>query len=408
MSRELDALRGGSHALDRVRTRLRAPGVTSPAAPRRSWRPWALVAVPVVAVLAALLTLPLWHEGNPPLRAYRGTDDSAPLDAGAWVHAEENQSALLRFSDNAEVRLEPRASVRLVGIEGRTARLALDHGQARVSVVPGRGADYRVSAGPFEVQVKGTRFRLAWDPANDRFELALHEGRVVLTGCAFGNGFAVAAGQEVEASCRLRKLDVKPIAESPVAVTASASGEPSPPPADSPPQSAVKPAAPPQNTGATSWAALARHGQRQKAWAEVTSQGIENVIQASAPMELILLGDTARDVRELALARRLYQLVRGRAPGSHSAAFAAFALGRLEFDDRGAHREAAEWFGAYLKEEPAGEFAREARGRLMEALHRAGQDSSARQAAGDYLRLYPRGPHAKLAAQLARAEEPHR
>jgi TolA-binding protein len=135
---------------------------------------------------------------------------------------------------------------------------------------------------------------------------------------------------------------------------------------------------------------------------------MEGAIQGAATAELILLGDTARGAGELAVARRVYELARRRAPGTHSAAFAAFALGRLEFDDRGAFREAAEWFGKYLREEPRGDLAREARGRLMESLHRAGSESAARQTAGEYLRLHPQGPHARLAARLARVQEPHR
>lgn len=419
MSRELDELRAKSDVAGRVRMRLRALPAAAPKGPGRSWRPWAFVAVPAVTILVLLLGLRLWRPESASLRAYRGTDESAPLVAGSWVHAEEDHSSLLRFSDDAEVLLEPKASVKIVAIKERTARLALDHGRARVSVVPNRGADYRISAGPFEVHVKGTNFRLGWDPAKDRFELVLYEGRVILSGCSFGTGFAVAAGQEVSASCHDRKLDVKPIAEQSAAAAANdvpslpaASAWPgeerATPPGSVRPRSPVKPPASSPNIESPRWVDMARHGDRRQAWAQVTSEGVENVIQSAAPMELILLGDTARDVGELALARRVYQLVRSRAPGSHSAAFAAFALGRLGFDDRGAYREAAEWFSAYLKEEPGGDLAREARGRLMEALHRAGSETSARQVATEYLRLHPRGPHAKLAAQLAHPEEPHR
>jgi TolA-binding protein len=94
------------------------------------------------------------------------------------------------------------------------------------------------------------------------------------------------------------------------------------------------------------------------------------------------------------------QLLRQRFAGSEEAAFATFALGRLEFDGFGAHAQAARWFRTYLREQPQGPFAREALGRLMESLHRGGEAREARRLAQNYLRRYPSGPHAALASRL--------
>jgi hypothetical protein len=64
--------------------------------------------------------------------------------------------------------------------------------------------------------------------------------------------------------------------------------------------------------------------------------------------------------------------------------------------------EAKRWFGESLAEAPSGTLAREASGRLIEACQRAGDAAGAKDAAREYLRVYPTGPHARLAESVAR------
>ena len=65
-----------------------------------------------------------------------------------------------------------------------------------------------------------------------------------------------------------------------------------------------------------------------------------------------------------------------------------------------AYADAQRWFEVYLHERPNAPLAREARGRLMEALVRTGERARAESLAEQYLGLHPDGPHAKLARQL--------
>ena len=95
-----------------------------------------------------------------------------------------------------------------------------------------------------------------------------------------------------------------------------------------------------------------------------------------------------------------YETARRRFPGNERAAVAAFALGRIAFDQRGNYSDAARWFRSYLTEQPSGRLARDALGRLMEAFHRAGDKASARGEAAHYLELYPTGPHAEFARRV--------
>ena len=72
---------------------------------------------------------------------------------------------------------------------------------------------------------------------------------------------------------------------------------------------------------------------------------------------------------------------------------------RLE-DQFAADAAAVNWFRTYLKERPNGALAREASGRLLEALSRSGDRSGAERAAESYLARYPSGQHAAFARQL--------
>ena len=113
-----------------------------------------------------------------------------------------------------------------------------------------------------------------------------------------------------------------------------------------------------------------------------------------------MLGDTARFAGAGGRAAQALQGLRRRFPGDSRAAPAAFHLGRLAFDARGAYADAARWFAIYLAEQPGGGFAREAAGRLIEARERAGDLPGARDAARDYLSRHPAGPHAGKARDL--------
>src|SRR6185369_8341120 len=91
-------------------------------------------------------------------------------------------------------------------------------------------------------------------------------------------------------------------------------------------------------------------------------------------------------------ATKAYMSLRRRFPHSSLSANAAFAMGRMEFDQRSAFAEAEHWFANYLAEQPHGPLAREALGRRMEALDRSGNFEAARGVAQSYKTSYPRGP----------------
>jgi len=132
----------------------------------------------------------------------------------------------------------------------------------------------------------------------------------------------------------------------------------------------------------------------------VNERGFDTELAHAGKDDLLLLGDVARLSGDAGRALLAYERVRSRASGSEAAANAAFAMGRVDFDQREAYAEAARWFAAYRNERSSGPLARDATGRQMEALSRAGDAAAAARVADEYLRKYPNGPHAPLARTL--------
>jgi transmembrane sensor len=375
-----------------VMARLSAQELAPLRAPRRRRAlQWSGAAgLSLAAAAALLLVMRGGSHTRPPLAMYVG-DSQEPAPAGRWIQAPAAGRTEMRFSDGSRIALAEAARARVVDLNANGADVLLESGLIRVAVRHREQSAWRVNAGPFGVKVTGTRFAVRWRPEEDAFELALEEGNVEVSGCMFGQGYRMKAGQTVRASCRDERFDVSTdgLSAAPQARAAAAAA---------PPLTASEPSAPP---AAPNWQSLARAGRFGEALSAARSAGFATECRRANADELSVLADLARYGRDVAGEKRALQLLRTRHSGSRQASQAAFALGRLEFDRHGAFAEAAGWFRVYLKEQPRGELAREASGRLLEATDRAGRSSAARELAAQYLRDYPSGPHAELARRLA-------
>ncbi|HWZ88523.1 MAG TPA: tetratricopeptide repeat protein, partial [Polyangiaceae bacterium] len=152
--------------------------------------------------------------------------------------------------------------------------------------------------------------------------------------------------------------------------------------------------------GADSWQALARAGKYKPALNAANASGFELELTRASAEDLSLLGDVARFCGSIDASIKAYQTLRQRFPRTPLSANAAFAIGRIDFDQRGDFADAERWFANYLAEQPRGALAREALGRRMEALDRSGNHDAARKVAASYQKSYPRGPHVRLAERL--------
>lgn len=347
-----------------------------------------------------------------PLTATVGAS-SARIANGAWFDAPETSSLPLRFSDGTRVEVAPHARMRLLELGQNGAKLVLESGRAGFEVVHGEKRRWELRAGRFIVRVTGTRFDVSWWPNEDQFELVLNEGQVELAGCGFADGRKLVAGQTVRASCHDGAVQVAygaappasrgpaaPIVSVPAASAAETTKRADKP---MPPTAAKTGSVVPKISRATppedDWKLLAKQGRYADALAVADRWGFGTECARADAETLALLADVARHAKKPHQARQAYSLLRQRFIGTSQAGLATFSLGVLEFDQWRAYAKAAAWFRAYIEENPRGPLLREARGRLMEALHRSGSDR-ARSVATDYLRDYPAGPYADLAQRI--------
>jgi len=166
--------------------------------------------------------------------------DGAPGKVGDFLPSPDDRSIELRFDEGTRAQFAPGTRGRVTAVSPYGADVVIEAGKAKLSVVPRPQNRWLVHAGPFVVHVTGTKFEVAWDPAKDRFVLELYEGKVNLSGCVFGEGSPIAAGERVEAGCGLAQYRVSelvdpaktPQAKEPPdpAATASPAGQPDPEP----------------------------------------------------------------------------------------------------------------------------------------------------------------------------------
>jgi TolA-binding protein len=366
-------------------------------------------------ILAAAVALSAAGAGALVLRprALDVTIADKPGLPGSWVAAPSDAQVPIRFSDGTDVKLASGSQARILDITGRGAHLMLESGAATLSVKPRPRAQWTVSAGPYTVEVRGTRFEIGWSPQDELLTLTLTEGKIAVSGCALGDSRPMFAGETLRASCRDKDFRITRTpppeaaetlsAPPPGAASASAGPvgapaalAPAPGESPSPHAASTRPGAAPSGA----WQALARASKFKEAFDLAREAGFDNELDRAAVPDLLLLGDAARLSGSATHALRAYQKVRARAPGTPWAANAAFAMGRVYFDQMDAFAEAARWFATYSSEQHDGPLAREALGREMEARARAGDRAEAARAAGQYLRRYPNGPHAPLARTL--------
>jgi transmembrane sensor len=400
LGREVAAEQDRGLAQDLSLGRLRARVLAQPIGRASRVRLWGSVAA--LAAVAAVVCVYGFSRQRAPLAATFGDH---PLAVGEWVSATETATPAIHFSDGSEVALRPGSRARLATLDSVGAHLVLESGSADVRVPPNHGAKYRLSLGPFAVDVTGTRFDVGFRPADEVFTLTLHEGKVVVSGCVLGEGRTLLAGESLSASCRAGHFEI----------SAAGGARPAPSVAEGPApagdhdaelrfenQGVSRANEAPRDAVAAlpTWQNLSRQGRFADAYSLIAIDGFESAVSRATVAELSLLGDTARFAGKPADALSAYQALRSRAAGTNSARQAAFSIARVHFDQRASYAEAARWFRTYLAEQPGGPLAREAEGRLMESLSRAGDGNGARKAAQQYLAKYPRGPHERVARQL--------
>ena len=365
--------------------------------------------IALVGTSCLLAAVAVWlapRLGDRPRATLTYTLNGEPPPRGGYI-APSASEPVLSFSDGTRVALEPTARARVVDLDRHGARIALDEGKAHVEVAHLPGADWRFEAGPFAINVHGTKFSFGWNSRQSRLDVQMDSGVVSVSGPLSGGEIFLRAGQTLSVSLN----DEGAVAVSPAVGTGSISPPPAPPtpavavPEPSPSEPAARPTARSDlrsdlNEG---WAAKLAAGKAAAVVADAERRGLAKVLDWSSSEDLAALADASRFEKNEALARRALLAQRRRFPRSVRAREASFLLGRLDDASGDGTESALGWYDQYLDEAPGGAYVSEALGRKMMDLERMHRHAEATAVAADYLRRFPSGIYFRAAEALVRA-----
>ena len=327
--------------------------------------------------------------------------DGAELQKDGFVRASPEAHPALRFSDGTRVGLGDLAAIRVRSIEVRGAHIAVERGEIRAYVVHAPLAAWVFDAGPFVVDVKGTTFSLAWDSVEARLDIRLEKGLLAIHTPFTPEPISLQGGQRLVATAADKRVVVSALSSPDVdavgadAGAKAASSAAAAPASPAPVESTAASVSPGKPGARSAWAERFASGDFRAIVTDAEGHGLDAALAQRGLEDLALLADAARYTGQTAVARRALLAQRERFGRSSRAVDAAFMLGRLQesTDPEGAAR----WYDHYLDEAPRGTYAADALGRKMMLIKRLRGELAARPLAEEYLREFPRGPHAKSA-----------
>jgi hypothetical protein len=329
--------------------------------------------------------------------SYRVDNQDPP--SGGYILVSQSADSLLAFSDGSKVRMAARTRGRVVEVNNRGAKFALDDGKVSVDIVHRPRAQWTFEAGPFRVNVHGTSFTAAWNAVEAVFEVRLASGAVSVTSPVAGPEIEMRAGQTLRVSLREQtstigttsSREIPPVTDN----RAFASLEPPPPAPPGLPE--------PGRWSHRGWMASVSENRAADVVADADRRGLTTVLERADSEDLWALANAARYVGRYPLARQALSAQRRRFPSSDRARQAAFLLGRLHDADPDGPGNALGWYDRYLVEARDGADVSDALGRKMTLLQRWNRRDEALAVARDYLRRFPRGTYANAARVLVRS-----
>jgi ferric-dicitrate binding protein FerR (iron transport regulator) len=377
---------------------------------RRFGARWQLAAVVAGALVLLGVVVRMGLSGTTEHPVAVSRIDGGTLLEGGYLSESSRTGITLHFNEGSTFVLAPGTRGRLRAVTPDGARLGVEQGTASFQITHDPEHQWSVEAGPFVVTVKGTDFTVFWDPADERFELSLRRGRVLVSGPVVGENLVLRPGQKLAVSLpkaetviteeRPDRANAAAAASSePVAPVASATGpseQPEPPSRTGAEPSATVAGAP----SARAWREALATGQWDRILADAERGGVDTALQTASSDDLLALADAARYRRRPDLARAALLAQRRRFPDSPRSLDATFLLGRVEELRSSGRPRAITWYDEYLRRAPAGTYAAEALGRKLTLTNELQGAASARRVAEEYLRRFPEGSYAGAARTL--------
>lgn len=318
--------------------------------------------------------------------------DNRDPPSGGYILASQAADAVVAFSDGSRVRVAARARGRVVEVNDRGAKFALDDGKVSVDVVQRPRAQWIFDAGPFRVSVHGTSFTIAWNPVEAVFEVRLASGSISVASPVAGPEIQMRAGQTLRVSLRDQSSTLGTMSSAPAV---SSAPPPIAPAASGPPES--------PRWSHRNWMTALSENKAADVVADADRRGLATVLERADSEDLWALANAARYAGRYSIAGRALDAHRRRFPSSDRSREAAFLLGRLHDGDRDGPEDALRWYDRFLVEAPDAAGVCDALGRKMTLLQRWNRRAEALIVARDYVRRFPRGTYANAARALVRS-----
>ena len=384
-----------SRAVDAVGERRAADAYTSRGQSPRLRKIAGLATVLATAAAAVVIfTLQIANH------AVSWTVDGAAVGQGTYI-SPVNKEASVRFSEGTEFAVQRGSRLRVAEAGAKTVKAVLEVGASRVRIAHRSPVSFRIEAGPFSVSPSAVASLMVEWLADELLRVSIFEGETSVLGTP--SPLYLHAGQQVSANARDGTVEVGPLAGPAVPSAAPpearqeapqapiSGGEPAP----------LAPAVPSGGTGRrASWSDAVTAGDYAGVLREAERRGITSVLNEASLADLVAVADAARLSGRMELGKRALVSERSRFGRTTAAKDAAFYLGRIADDHEHSLATAITWYETYLSEAPHGHFAAEAFGRKMVAISRQSGRVAARETAVEYLKRFPRGPHAGVAHEL--------
>ncbi len=317
--------------------------------------------------------------------------EARPGRLGDVIEALDGRPTPLRFSEGSRLSLHEGGRMRVLSLDKGAARVLVEDGVLDVFVAHTKSQKTRwdFEAGPYQVKVTGTRFRMAFHARDRRFSLSTEEGQVVVSGGCQQTSHEVSAGQRIDLVCPPFTIE----GEDQDGASTQPATEEQPPPEQAPSREPSSPTAAPAH-GDMAWREILGAGRLSDGLAAAQRFGFTRACRLATAKELLALADAARLFGSHVDAMIPLRLLRQRFANTPEAAAAAFRLGLIAFERQHDYAEAARWFEIYLRDQPSGPLMGDSFGRLMQARSRVGDMQRARSDAQQYLRRFPEGPYA--------------
>jgi ferric-dicitrate binding protein FerR (iron transport regulator) len=138
-------------------------------------------------------------------KSVSATNDLAELRDGA-VLGDQSAPARLVFSDGSQLTLPARARARVDALGAEGARIAILDGAVEASLAATPSGDWRFSAGPFSILVKGTAFMIDWSPSREHLVVRTHAGALQIAGPLVPEPTLITSGQTMTVALRDRRV----------------------------------------------------------------------------------------------------------------------------------------------------------------------------------------------------------